>query len=230
MLDRNREYLTITATLLRPLLDELVFIGGAVTGLLVTDPAAADPRVTVDVDVVAEILSYAEYAAFGDRLRKLGFAEDSTDDAPVCRWVCRSVILDVLPLDESILGFSNRWYRVAFSAAEEHRIAPGLSIRVLPAPYFVATKLEAFGSRGRDDINTSKDLEDIVTVLDGRPSLPEEVSHCPQDLIAFLRIESRQLLARPRLEDILAGYLLPDAASQARIPLIIGCLRNLAAL
>jgi hypothetical protein len=53
--------------------DELVFIGGVVTGLLVTDPAAGEPRVTLDVDAIAEILSYAEYAAFGDRLRNLGF-------------------------------------------------------------------------------------------------------------------------------------------------------------
>ena len=73
MNDRNREYLIETATLLGPLRNELVFVGGAVTGLLVTDPGAGEPRVTIDVDAIAEISSYAEYAAFGDRLRGLGF-------------------------------------------------------------------------------------------------------------------------------------------------------------
>ena len=77
MKDRNREYLIRTAKLLRPLLDELVFVGGAVTGLLLTDSAASEPRVTIDVDAIAEILSYAEYAAFGERLRDLRFSEDN---------------------------------------------------------------------------------------------------------------------------------------------------------
>jgi hypothetical protein len=71
----------IVQLLLRGYLGELVFVGGSVTGLLITDEAAGDPRPTVDVDAIAEITSYAEYAAFGDRLRALGFAEDSSEGA-----------------------------------------------------------------------------------------------------------------------------------------------------
>ena len=48
------------ATALRPLLPELVFVGGAVTGLLITDEGAGDPRATFDVDAIAEIASYAQ--------------------------------------------------------------------------------------------------------------------------------------------------------------------------
>jgi len=70
--DLNLEQLITAAQLLRPLLGELVFVGGSVTGLLITDEAAGDPRPTVDVDAIAEITSYAEYAAFGDRLRAQG--------------------------------------------------------------------------------------------------------------------------------------------------------------
>ena len=117
MHDLNRQQLIDAARLLRPLLGDLVFVGGAVTGLLITDPAAGDPRATIDIDAIAEIASYAEYAQFGDRLRALGFTEDTTEDAPVCRWAQQSVILDVMPLAEEILGFSNRWYRAAMTAA-----------------------------------------------------------------------------------------------------------------
>src|SRR5258706_11034328 len=85
--DSNREQLITAAQLLRPLLGELVFVGGSVTGLLITDEAAGNPRTTFDVDAIAEITSYAEYAAFGDRLRALGFAEDTSEGAPLCRWV-----------------------------------------------------------------------------------------------------------------------------------------------
>jgi hypothetical protein len=77
MNDSNRDRLIIAARLLRPLLRELVFVGGTVTGFLITDEAAAGPRTTLDVDAIAEITSYAEYAAFGDRLRALGFREDT---------------------------------------------------------------------------------------------------------------------------------------------------------
>lgn len=230
MMDRNRQYLIDTAKLLGPLLDDLVFVGGAVTGLLVTDSAAGDPRVTIDVDAIAEILSYADYAAFGDRLRSLGFSEDTSEGAPVCRWVQQSVILDVMPLDEEILGFSNRWYRVAMNTAETYRISEELDVRVVTAPYFLATKLEAFQGRGQGDIFASKDLEDVVTVLDGRPTLVAEVGREPAELIKFLREEIGQLIANPRFQDALSGYMLPDAISQSRLGLVLERLYQLLAL
>lgn len=230
MIDRNREYLIEAVTLLGPLRNELVFVGGAVTGLLVTDPGAGEPRVTIDVDAIAEITSYAEYAAFGERLRSVGFSEDMSEGAPVCRWVHRSVVLDVMPLDEDILGFSNRWYRAALERAEIHRLSRDLDVRVVTAPYFMATKLEAFRGRGGGDIFASKDLEDVVTVLDGRPGLVAEVRAEPVELIAFLRGEISQLVSNPRFEDALSGYLLPDALSQARSRLVLERLDQLLAL
>src|SRR5260370_33972915 len=75
MPDSNLEQLITAAKLLRPLLDDLVFVGGSVTGLLITDEAAWDPRATLDVDAIAQITSYAEYSAFGNRLPTLGFTE-----------------------------------------------------------------------------------------------------------------------------------------------------------
>jgi hypothetical protein len=63
----NLDQLIATAALLRPMLGELVFVGGAVTSLLVTDEGAGLPRTTLDVDAIAEISSYAEYTAFGER-------------------------------------------------------------------------------------------------------------------------------------------------------------------
>jgi hypothetical protein len=151
MHDSNRNQLIAAARLLRPLLGELVFVGGAIAGLLITDPAAADSRTTFDVDAIAEITSYAEYAAFGDRLRALGFREDSSEGSPLCRWVHQGTILDVMPLDEKILGFSNRWYRAAMKSLVTGRLTDDIEIRVVTAPLFIATKLEAFQGRGEGD-------------------------------------------------------------------------------
>jgi hypothetical protein len=105
MRDSNRDLLVAAARLLRPLLDELVFVGGCATGLLITDEAVPGVRPTLDVDAIAAISSYHEYTAFAERLRDLGFSEDTRDGAPLCRWTHSAVILDVMPLDPKILGF-----------------------------------------------------------------------------------------------------------------------------
>jgi hypothetical protein len=84
--DPNRALLADAARLLQPLLGELVFVGGCATGLLVSDPAAADVRPTMDVDAIADVASYGEYAALAGRLRAVGLVEDSTEGAPACRW------------------------------------------------------------------------------------------------------------------------------------------------
>jgi hypothetical protein len=128
--------------------------------------AAADVRPTYDMDAIAEITSYSAYTDFSERLRKLGFTEDTTEGAPICRWRQKKTILDVMPLDEKILGFSNRWYKSAMDTALIHELEPWLRVRVVTAVFFCATKLEAFAGRGKRDYFSSHDLEDLVALVD----------------------------------------------------------------
>jgi hypothetical protein len=221
MRDTNRQLLLSAARLLRPLLDELVFVGGCATGLLITDEAAPSVRATLDVDAIAAITSYREYVQFGERLREAGFTEDTSKGAPLCRWRNGEVILDVMPLDQRILGFSNRWYGEAMHVAAVLMIEPSLAIRSITAPFFLATKLEAFKGRGGRDYFTSHDLEDVLSVIDGRPELLEEVRATPDDLRAYLALEFNSLLQDSRFIDALPGHLPPDAASQSRIPMLL---------
>jgi len=105
----NVENLATAARLLGELADEVVFVGGAATGLLLTDPAAPDVRPTLDVDVVVEVASRTAYYRFEERLREHGFLE-APEEEVICRWKHREgkIILDVMPTDEGILGFSER--------------------------------------------------------------------------------------------------------------------------
>src|ERR1700682_5225818 len=48
-------------------------------------------------------------------------------------------------------------------------------IRVVTAAFFVATKLEAFKGRGKGDFFGSRDLEDLISVVDGRATLVAEI-------------------------------------------------------
>ena len=107
--DPNIAIVELAAFRLGPLLSEVVFTGGSTVGLLITDPGATYIRPTKDVDVITEVSAIYGYYQVSDKLRDLGFKEDSSDGAPLCRWVNNGLILDVMPTDPDILGFSNRF-------------------------------------------------------------------------------------------------------------------------
>ncbi len=106
----NIEMLEAAVERLGSLSDELVFLGGCATGLLITDPAAPPLRVTRDVDVMVEVATLAGYHKFNEKLRKRGFVEDRRPEAPICRWQAGEIILDVMPTDPALLGFGNIWF------------------------------------------------------------------------------------------------------------------------
>ena len=219
MHDPNLQLLEAAARLLEPLLDDVVFVGGCVTGLLITDSATAGTRPTTDVDVIAEICSYAEYATLSDRLRELGLVQDARDGAPTCRRRHENSTVDVMPVDEGVLGFANRWHRPAMDSAEWVDLA-GLTLRCITPVYFVATKLEAFHGRGDRDYYASHDLEDAMTVIDGREELVAEVLNAPQDVRDYIRDEFAKLLGTEDFVDAVSGFLPPDEENQARLPLL----------
>ncbi|MCK8600099.1 hypothetical protein [Desulfoferrobacter suflitae] len=217
----NIERVIIVARRLGALRDEVAFVGGATTSFLITDPAYPQIRPTLDVDVIVEIGSRMDYYKLEDRLRSLGFTESIGEDDPVCRWMIEGVRIDVMPTEASILGFSNRWYADALKYSEKRHIADDLDIRLVTAPYFLATKMEAFLGRGKGDYFTSHDMEDIVTLIDGRREIITEIGHCDPELKVYLAEKFMDLLNDAAFHDALPGYLYGDAASQARRPIIL---------
>ena len=222
----NLAELVAAAAKLEPLLEQIAFVGGCVTGLLLTDPAAAPVRPTLDVDAIVAIASYAEFTLLENRMRELGFRESRAEGAPICRWLHGDLILDLMPTDPSILGFSNRWYGPALENARRVRLGD-YEIRLITAPYFLATKLEAFHARGKNDFRMSHDLEDIVTVIDGRAEIVDEVHLAAADLRNYRGKEFQALLSNRDFREALPGHLLPDAASQQRQGLVVNRMQQL---
>ncbi len=222
----NLARLVLAAEKLAPLLDQIAFVGGAITALLQTDPAAAPVRPTLDVDAIISVTSYEEFTALDRRLSDLGFRPSTGEGAPICRWVNEKLILDLMPTDPAILGFSNVWYRPALEHAQKFKLGQ-TEIRLVTAPYFLATKLEAFHGRGKQDFHTSPDLEDIVTVIDGRAEIVDEVRLSPRGLKEYLSGEFDALLSNRDFMDALPGHLLPDVASQQRLSLIVKRMQQL---
>jgi len=224
----NLKILMLAIKQLGKLADEMVFLGGCATGLLITDPAAPPIRVTRDVDAIVQVVSLADYYQLSKKLRTQGFSEDTSEDAPVCRWVAEKVILDVMPTDTQILGFGNKWYVSATANAESVQLLSGKKIRMVSAPYFLITKLEAFDGRGDGDYLSSHDVEDIIAVLDGRPEIVEEVKQAEPELVRELSERFQRLLQDNRFVDAVSGHMPTDETSQARVSILLKTIKELA--
>ena len=212
------------------LLEQLVFVGGAVAGVLITDPAMPEIRPTQDVDVICSVIVRSDYHQLGRQLRQRGFQEDSRPGAPLCRWCIDDLVLDLMPAQGEILGFSSSWYPLALETAQQQGLPSGRSIRIVTAPVFLATKLEAFRGRGKGDFLFSHDLEDLMAVVDGRASLLEECRLSPPKLRNDLAGQFHELLNTSAFLEALPAFLPPDQASQQRLPDLLKVLRAITAL
>ncbi len=228
--DPNVVIVELVAARLGALRERMVFVGGCAAGLLVTDPALPAIRATEDVDVVVEVATLADYHRLEKEVARAGFERDQREGAPVCRWRLREAALDLMPSDKAILGFANRWYPLAVRTAQGVALPSGAGIRLVRAPVFVATKLDAFRDRGGGDFLMSHDLGDALAVVDGREELIGEFAGMDAALARFVGKTFARLLARPRFTDYLGGHLPGDEASQARLPLLEAKLARLAAL
>jgi hypothetical protein len=205
--DPNRYLIAEMARVLGDLRNEMVFIGGCAAGLLVSDPAAEGVRPTTDVDAIAEISTYGDYHRMEQRLTQRGF-RPMPESGVICRWKHPDAkgAFDLMPIEESVLGFSNRWYSEAIQTANPFELAADLTIRLISAPCFVATKLEAFINRGKRDI-FSHDLEDILVVVDGRKDLEKELRLTSHEMRDAIRIELAKLVDRPDFVNALPGLV-----------------------
>jgi len=227
----NLEMVRHVADRLDTLRDSVVFLGGAVVDLLITDPAAPPVRPTTDVDVIVEVTCLLEYHNLSNHLRALGFKEDSqSEGVPVCRWTVDGVKVDTMPMQGQVLGFSTSYYLVAVETAVSTEIAEGLTIRLISAPCFLATKLEAFLDRGKGNFMESHDLEDVIAVADGRPEIIDEIRHSSRELRSFLSRTFRDFLQHEDFIEAVPGFLPPDAASQQRISIVMERIESIASL
>lgn len=214
------EMLVRAATGLGPLLTDVVFLGGSTTSLLITDPTVKDIRHTLDVDVIINVISRVEYYNLREKLIDLGFKEKHEFNV-TCRWLINDVVIDIMPTDENILGFSNIWYPDAILYSFMAKLTDDITIKVVSPPYFIATKIEAFKGRGNGDYASSSDIEDIITVIDGREELLDELQAAPANLKAFLAKSFSIFLKSSDFIDLFPGHLPQglDTAAREKIAL-----------
>ena len=223
----NIDLLLLAVNQLGDLVNEMVFVGGCATGLLITDVAAPPIRATKDVDAIVQVATKADYYKLSERLREQGFVEDTSEGAPLCRWVTKNVTLDVMPTEAEILGFGNQWYATAMDNSETISLIKNVDIRIVSAPYFLITKLEAFSGRGNGDFQLSHDIEDMIAVMDGRSELTDEVRRSESELVNELAVRFQALLADQQFLDSVPGHMPSDEVSQNRVVKILNTLKTI---
>lgn len=203
--NRNIDRIKTVYNALEDLRDKVVFIGGAVVSLY-ADRDWDEVRETDDVDILVEIYTYPQFSELEEKLRQIGFAHDK-EARFIGRYKIPGITVDVMGLDEKILGFANQWYKEAFQHSISHKIDDEITIKIFTAPYFLASKLEAFKNRGKNaageyDGRTSDDFHDIVFLLVYRRTIWDELESLPEgNLKFFLLSEFSALLKNPYLEE-----------------------------
>lgn len=205
------------AQALKELKDQMVFIGGAVVSLYADDPAADEIRPTGDIDMTINLMNFSNWSKMQERLAELRFYPDPKGHA-ICSYKYKDIPVDIMPAEDGPLGPSNKWYKIGFenlwkvNAKEEE-------IHILSAPAYLATKYEAFNSRG-SDYRTSHDFEDIIYILDNRLTIVQEVEKAHPEIKEFLQAEFNKILHSKFLVEILSSHIHPIMLDE-RYPIVL---------
>lgn len=200
------------AKVLQELNEKVVFVGGATVGLYAPTEISFEARPTDDVDVIIELASYTNYSQLDEKLRALGFQND-IESGIICRYRVQGIVVDIMPTDSNVLGFSNRWYPDGFKNAIDYQLDTDTVIKIFSPAYFIASKIEAFKNRGGNDYRTSTDFEDIIYVLDNFPKIEESFFTIEDDILRdYFKTEFAKLLADKNIEEGIYAHLTPRFA------------------
>lgn len=223
----NIERLQNVAEGFEELNEKVTYVGGAVTGLYPAG-ASASPHQTIDVDCVVEYFSFQQKEEFESMLHKKHFMED-IEGAVICRWIYNGLQVDIMPTDKRYIQFTNRWYKPGVKNREKYVLPNGRTIYILPALYFVATKIEAINSRAGSDYRGSTDFEDVVYILN---YCPDFVERCRKDqdreLISFLVEQCGQIMKRINIREEIECSL--PSGEEDRADYILGVFKEISAL
>lgn len=201
----DRKAVAKIARALGPLKDEVVFVGGAIVSVYINDPAAEDFRPTKDIDISLSVASYAALETFREKITQRGFVQSAEMDV-ICRFKYQSILIDVMNTHEVGWAPANRWFAPGFDRREIINVEDQ-DIYILPLPYFLASKFEAFIDRGATDARTSHDFEDIVYMFDNRIDMAEQLLSAPSDVKAFLKEQIGKIMINSKMKEAIYGNL-----------------------
>lgn len=209
----NLKVVEKVAVSLEELNKDVIYVGGAVVSLYVTDEGAEQPRPTKDIDISVQISTYAQMDELREKLA-LKNIYPAPSEKILYRYSYEDILIDFIPFEATPLGPTNRWLKPGFEKAYPVNIGE-VEIKILPVSLFLATKWEAFKSRG-DDPRTSHDFEDIIYILDNNLEIVEDIKNANNDVRGFLKEMSNEILNHHSRNEIIECHLNPFTTDERR--------------
>ncbi len=193
--------------------DEVIYVGGAIISLYVTEEGAEQPRPTKDIDVSVKVSSYAQMDQLREQLASKKIYPAAAEKI-MYRFTHEGILIDFIPYESTPLGPTNKWLKPGFEKAYYESVG-ATKIRILPVSLFLATKWEAFNSRGSDP-RMSHDFEDIIYIIDNNLNVYEDITKAEKDVQFFLKEMSTKILSHPSRNEIIDCHLNPYIAKERR--------------
>lgn len=181
--------------------------GGAIWLYLPNEIDAARVRPTEDVDFVVPSKTLGEYHKLEQKLRKLGFRNDTRAGAPICRYVYKGITVDFMPARTEVLNLNSRWFEKGLKKKRIVEISKKHKLGIFPLAYFLASKFDAFQDRGRDDPRLSDDLEDICVVLSCLENYDELFQDSDKEVTSYLKDQLKQMSEDPTIREAVYGHV-----------------------
>ncbi len=204
---------------------EVLYVGGAVVSLYVTDEGAEQARPTKDIDISVQVSTYHEMDLLREKLAKKKIYPAAASTV-MYRYSYKDITIDFIPYEATPLGPTNPWLKPGFKKAVQVQVGT-VFINILPVPLFLASKWEAHKNRGGNDPRMSHDFEDIVYVIDNNLNVVEEVKQADKNVQLFLTEMANEILQHPSKNEIIECHINPYTAKE-RATLIVEKLQKIA--
>lgn len=208
----NRAATVKIAEALGDLNNEVVYVGGAMVSLYIDDPAAEDIRPTKDIDLTFQLATYAKLEQLRETLISKGFTQNA-EDTVNCRFRYEDVKVDIMSTKNIGWAPSNPWFAKGFEKAISITM-DDVIIKVLPLPYFLATKMEAFLDRGIKDIYASHDLEDITYLFNYTSDIERQILKANKEVKEYLIEKIKFLQSNRKISAAIHGSLYYSEADE----------------
>ena len=201
------------ASALGALNKDMVYVGGAVVSLYITDEGAEQPRPTKDIDISVQISTYTQMDILREKLAAKKIYPAPTETV-IYRYSYEDILIDFIPYEATSLGPTNSWLKPGFVKAYPIKIGDS-EIKILPVSLFLATKWEAFKNRGNDP-RMSHDFEDIIYIIDNNLKVVDDVINADEEVQRFLKEMSKEILFHSSCNEIIECHINPFTMQERR--------------
>lgn len=207
----NRKATIKVAKALGELNSEVVFVGGAMVSMYIDDPAAEDIRPTKDLDLTFQITTAGKLEELRQKLLQKGFSQ-THEDHVICRFRFDDLLIDVMSTQAVGWAPSNRWFMPGFEKAYSLEL-DNVTIKLMPLPFFLASKMEAFFDRGMKDLYGSHDFEDIVYIFNYTNTLVDQIQQTGGEVAGYLKACLVRMM-QDEIRAVIPGHLFYESADE----------------